>query len=379
MPVLPHPADPLSTPDSSDRPPARASAGAPAGEAGAPRAFTARERFLRACAGQPVDRTPVWLMRQAGRVLPEYRALKERHTFLELVRTPELATEVTLQPIRRFGFDAAILFSDILVIPEALGQSYEFRDSGGVRMAFRLSTEADIARLDPAAVPDRLGYVAAALQLVRRELDGRTALIGFSGAPWTLANFMVEGGSSESFGRALEMFSRSRSTYEALAARLTDAIIRYLQLQCEAGAEVLQIFDTLAHRLPAEFLEGASTRWIREIVGALGHRVPIIVFAKGAHGSWKELVDTGAEVLGFDGTASLARLRAQLPARVGIQGNLPPETLLADPAVVIAETRSILETMRGRHGHLFNLGHGVPPGAPLENIHAMLHTIRTFS
>ncbi|MBX3748367.1 MAG: uroporphyrinogen decarboxylase [Verrucomicrobiae bacterium] len=341
--------------------------------------FSCRDRFLRACACQPVDRTPVWLMRQAGRVLPEYRALKERHSFLELVRTPELAAEVTLQPIRRFQFDAAIIFSDILVIPEAMGQGYHFADQGGIRMDWTPKNRADLDRLDPARARDHLEYVGAALRLVRRELDGRTALIGFCGSPWTLANFMLEGGSSPDFRQAHHLRVTDPPAYHALAERLTQALIEYLRLQCDAGADALQIFDTLAGLLPGDDYPDASGRWIREIVSALGHRVPIIVFSKGAHARWRDLVDTGAEVIGLGPDAPLAELRQCVPGHVGLQGNLDSRHLTATPEVVSRESRTILEIMRGRPGHIFNLGHGVPPDAPLENLTALVNTVRSFA
>jgi uroporphyrinogen decarboxylase len=318
-------------------------------------------------------------MRQAGRVLPEYRALKERYSFLELVRTPDLAAEVTLQPIRRFGFDAAIIFSDILVIPEAMGLPYRFRDTGGVSMDAALRTPADLERLTVDHVEHHLAYVADALRLVKRELAGRTALIGFAGSPWTLANFMIEGGSSHDFRRAHELFRTDRPVYHRLAERLTAATVRYLRMQIDAGAEIVQLFDTLGGLLPASDFEDASGRWLREIVQGLDGRVPVIVFAKGAHAEWRSLAATGARVLGFDASADLATFRDCLPPDVAIQGNLDPAVLLSTPDLVRTETHRILQTLRGRPGHIFNLGHGVPPEAPLENIHAMMAAITHFS
>jgi uroporphyrinogen decarboxylase len=341
-----------------------------------PGAHSGRERFLHACACRPAAPTPIWLMRQAGRVLPEYRALKERHSFLEMVRTPELAAEVTLQPIRRFGFDAAIVFSDILVVPEALGQGYRFLDTGGIAMDFALRDARAVDRLDPEPVAERLAYVAEALRLVRRELAGRTALIGFAGSPWTLANFMIEGGSSRDPRLALDLYHRDRPLYDRLAGRLTDAIIRYLRLQIAAGAEALQLFDTLGSLLPAGDFEGASGRWLRDIVRALAGTVPIIVFAKGARVGPGGLADLGATVLGFDHSVDLRAVRDQLPPGIAIQGNLDPAILLKTPETVVRETRSILDALRGRPGHIFNLGHGVPPEAPLENLETLVRTVR---
>ena len=186
--------------------------------------MNSRERFLAACRCEPVDLTPVWMMRQAGRALPEYRALKEKHTFLEMVKTPELAAEVTLQPVRRFGFDAAILFSDILVVPEAMGQTYRFRETGGIEMDFALRSAADIDRLDAGQVAGRLAYMGDALRIIKRELAGNTALIGFAGSPWTLANFMIEGGGSSEWHRAKQLYYNEPALFEKLMEKITPAV-----------------------------------------------------------------------------------------------------------------------------------------------------------
>jgi uroporphyrinogen decarboxylase len=337
-----------------------------------------RERFLKACACQKVDRPPVWLMRQAGRALPEYRELKQKHTFLELVQTPELAAEVTLQPVRRFGFDAAILFSDILVICEAMGQPYYFREQGGIEMAFALDSAADIEKLETGAIRERLRYVAEALPLIKRALGGRTALIGFAGSPWTLANFMLEGGSSKQFTKARALFESDPRLFSRLMEKLTQAIVEYLEMQIEAGADALQIFDSLGGLLPDDAFGAASCRWVGEIVAALRGRVPVIVFGKGAHGNWPALAATGANVLGVEWTIPLAEVKEQLPANVGVQGNLDPAVLLTTPEEVTLATGEILQSMRGCQGHIFNLGHGVPPGAKLENIEALVRTVRNF-
>ena len=340
---------------------------------------TGRQRFLSACARQPVDRPPVWLMRQAGRALPEYRKLKEKHSFLELVQTPELAAEVTLQPVRRFGFDAAILFSDILVIPEAMGQSYRFRDTGGIAMDFAVHSLADIERLSVGQVREKLGYVDKALRILRTELGDRTALLGFAGSPWTLATFMMEGGSAEEYTRALNLFRKERKTFDALAEKLTAAVTAYLEMQIEAGVDAIQIFDSHGGLLaPAEFQE-ASGRWMKEIISRLGGKVPVIVFSLGTHGNWDDLIATGASVLGIDWRFPLADARRLLPAGVGLQGNLAPSLLSDDtPEKVATETSQLLEAMRERRGYVFNLGHGVPPNAKLENIAALVETVKNF-
>jgi uroporphyrinogen decarboxylase len=352
--------------------------------------LTGRERMLRACRCEATDRPPVWLMRQAGRALPEYRLLKEKYSFLELVQTPELAVEVTLQPVSRFGFDAAILFSDILVIPEAMGQPYRSPDTGGLVMDFAVRSAADIARLSVEAVTEKLSYVDKALRLLRRELGNQTALIGFAGSPWTLATFMMEGGSAESYLRALALFREDPKAYGQLAEKLTAAVSAYLNLQIEAGADVLQIFDSHGGQLaPGEF-QAASGRWMKDIIQRLGKTQnltpgsshlapPVIVFSLGTHGNWDDLAATGASVLGIDWQFSLARARELLPETVGLQGNLAPELLSrASPEAVAREASRLLVEMRGRRGYIFNLGHGVPPSAQLDNIAALVGTVQNF-
>jgi uroporphyrinogen decarboxylase len=342
--------------------------------------LSCRERFLKACHCGSVDRPPLWLMRQAGRALPEYRKLKEKYSFLELVQTPELAVEVTLQPVRRFGFDAAILFSDILVIPEAMGQPYRFPETGGVVMDFVIRGKSDIDRLSVEQVTERLAYVDKALRALRKELGDKTALIGFAGSPWTLATFMMEGGSAKKYSRALALFHEDRPAYFALADKLSAAITEYLKMQIAAGVDALQIFDSHGGQLaPTEFQE-ASGRWIRDIILDLrtsNSSPPMIVFSLGTHGNWDDLLATGANVLGIDWRFPLCDARRLLPAKVALQGNLAP-SLLSDarPEVVAKATRAVLEVMRGRPGHIFNLGHGLTPGAKLENIAALVETVK---
>ena len=335
-----------------------------------------RERFLSACHCLPLDRPPVWMMRQAGRCLPEYRALKEKNTFVELVRTPELAAEITLQPIRRFGFDAAVLFSDILVIPEAMGQAYRFREGGGIQMDFAVRSKEDVRRLEPKGVADRLQYVADAISLSKRELDGRTALLGFAGSPWTLANYVIDGESGGDSSEPKRLFYQDPHLFEELLQKLTDAVVEFLQLQIDSGVDAIQIFDSNGCTLAQSAFEAASGRWIREITRRLAGQVPVILFSKRAHYDGDSF---GANMLSVDWTHSLAKVRAQLPAHVGVQGNLDPALLTTSPAIVAAETTRILEEMRGFTGHVFNLGHGVPPAAKIECIQAVLDTIHQFA
>ena len=317
-------------------------------------------------------------MRQAGRALPEYRELKAKHDFLELVRTPALAAEVTLQPIRRFGFDAAILFSDILVAAEGLGQGYRFRDGGGIQMDFPLRERGDIARLDVSALPEKLDYIPDATRLLKKSLGEKTALIGFAGSPWTLANFMLEGGSSREFTRAKNLFHAQPETFSFLMEKLSAAVTKLLQMQIAAGADAVQIFDSLGGLLLQNDFAGGSAQWMNQIISALGGAVPVIVFSKDVHDNWNTLVETDADVLGIGFGIRLAEVRKAVPAGVGLQGNLDPALLTAAPRETAAETARILEEMRGARGHIFNLGHGVPPDAKLENISALVETVKNF-
>lgn len=338
--------------------------------------MTSRERFLAAARCQPVDRPPLWVMRQAGRYLPEYRALKEQHGFLTMVRTPGLAAEVTLQPIHRFGFDAAILFSDILVIPEALGQPYDFREGGGISMAYRLETPAQVAALDTAAIRERLDYSAQALRLIRHELGGETALLGFAGSPWTLATYMVEGGSSEHFSRAKALYFEQPDLFDALMTKLSDAVADYLALQVEAGADAVQLFDSWGAACPGMHYYAMSLRWISRIISRLPPDVPVILFGKGMAAHHDALARTGAQVLGADWSVDLRTFADGLPADVAVQGNIDPVLMDGDPAVVHRETHALLHAMEGRDGFILNLGHGIHPTARIECVQALVDTVR---
>jgi uroporphyrinogen decarboxylase len=338
--------------------------------------LTRRERFLRALHCQPVDYPPVWLMRQAGRALPEYRKLKEKYTFLGLAQNPELAAEVTLQPIRRFGFDAAIIFSDILVIPEAMGVSYRFRETGGVEMDFKIQSPADIEKLSVRDIAEKLSYVTDAIRIVREELGDTTGLLGFAGSPWTLANFMLDGGSAKEHTGGLKLFREDRRSFDALCEKLADAIVEFLQAQIEAGVDAVQIFDSVGGLIPEPDFYDASARWMRRILCSLGGQVPAIVFSKGAR-DWASILKIGADVIGVDHGISLRDVRRRFPQRPAIQGNLDPASIANEtPEQVSLRVESILDEMRGRDGFIFNLGHGLPPNARLENVQAILETIR---
>jgi uroporphyrinogen decarboxylase len=317
-------------------------------------------------------------MRQAGRYLPEYRELKARHGFLTMVRTPELAAEATLQPLRRFALDAAILFSDILVIPEALGQAYTFREEGGIEMERRLDSRGAIEGLAGAeAVPERLRYVADALRLVRRELDGRTALLGFGGSPWTLATYMVEGGSSTDFARVKALFRDDRPLFNLLMEKLTAAVTAHFRAQIAAGADAVQIFDSWGGAAGADY-DAASLRWIRAIAAALPPEVPLILFSKGTGPFLGDQARAGARVLGIDDKSDLAAVRRSLPPGIAVQGNLRPELLSGEPGAVRLEAARLLGSMRGLGGHIVNLGHGIQPDARIESVQALVDTVTAW-
>jgi len=342
--------------------------------------MTSRERFLAACACAPLERPPLWIMRQAGRYLPEYRALKAKSSFLQMVRTPALAAEVTLQPLRRFpGLDAAILFSDILVIPEALGQGYRFRDEGGIAMEYRLDTRAQVDALAPAAaVTEKLRYVSDALALLKKELAGTKALLGFGGSPWTLATYMVEGGSSDEFERIKQLFYTDRTLFDALLEKLTAALIAYFQMQIRAGADAIQIFDSWGGIIAGPDYEAASLKWIRQIIAALPRDFPVILYAKGTAPHLTDQAFTGARVLSVDWTCDLAVVRRTLPANVAVQGNLDPVLLNTTPAIVGREATRLLESLRGAAGHIFNLGHGILPQAKIECMETLVGTVTAW-
>jgi uroporphyrinogen decarboxylase len=329
-------------------------------------------RFLRALNREPVDRTPVWLMRQAGRYLPEYRATRaQAGSFMALATNPELACEVTLQPLRRFELDAAILFSDILTIPDAMGLGLSFAEGEGPRFARPIRSTADIDRL---AVPDmdrELRYVMDAVRLIRKELAGSVPLIGFSGSPWTLACYMVEGGGSDNFARIKALALDDPTSLHRLLGVVTDAVIAYLSAQRAAGAQALQVFDTWGGVLAPHLYREFSLPYLARIAAELprgdgGERTPLILFGKGNGAYLEELAATGAEGLGVDWTVSLEDARRRTAGKVALQGNLDPVTLYASPDALRAEVRRTLASYAAGGdgtdtGLVFNLGHGMSP------------------
>lgn len=336
--------------------------------------MTPRDRFLAAAHCHPVDRAPIWLMRQAGRYLPEYRALKAEHDFLTMVRTPELATEVTLQPLRRFPLDAAIIFSDILVIPEALGQGYHFRDQGGIGMDYLLDTEEKIEALDARKITEKLSYVGKALEMTRAELGTDHALLGFCGSPWTLACYMVEGGSAKDFIAIKKLAWDNPTLFDSLMRKLTTAIVDYLHMQIDSGADALQIFDSWGSICPAIHYESWSLRWIHQIIGELKKRVPVILYAKGMGHKAANLIHTGASVLSLDWTIDMRRARGSIKT-TAVQGNLDPITLTTTPEIVQKEAMRVLSDAGTAPGFIFNLGHGMVPSAKIECVEALMEVV----
>jgi uroporphyrinogen decarboxylase len=317
-------------------------------------------------------------MRQAGRHLPEYREIRKDNSFHDVVQNPELAAEVTMQPVERYGMDAAIIFSDILVIPEALGQPYTFPEGGGIEMEFAVDTPDAIDRLDISGVADRLDYVAASLSATRRRLGDDRALIGFSGAPWTLATYMIEGESSDDKLTARSMLYEQPAVLDRLLDKLVDAVIEYLQMQISAGADAVQLFDSWAGCLTPDGFDRACVQPIRRIADAIDE-VPVIVLAKDMAHLTDGLEQMRADVQSVGWTASLRQTADTLPDEVAVQGNLDPIVVDTTPDIARRHTRRLLDEMADRPGHIFNLGHGIHPSADPDTVAAMVDTIRASS
>ena len=343
------------------------------------------DRFLRALARQPVDKTPVWMMRQAGRYLPEYRQVRgQAGDFMSLCKNTELACEVTLQPIERFELDAAILFSDILTIPDAMGLGLYFAEGEGPKFHKPLRSEADIDQLEVINTAVDLTYVTDAVSMIRQELNGRVPLIGFSGSPWTLATYMIEGQSSRDFTRAKTMLYTQPELLHQLLEKLALSVIDYLNAQILAGAQVVQIFDTwggaLSHSAYLEF----SLTYMAKIVDGLikqadGRDVPVILFTKGG-GLWLEaMADTGCDCLGLDWTVDIGAAHHRVGDKVALQGNMDPAILRAKPEVIRGEVKRILGSFGQNDGHVFNLGHGITPDINPDNAKIFIDAVHEFS
>ena len=349
------------------------------------------DQFLRACLRQPTDYTPLWLMRQAGRYLPEYNATRAKAgSFMGLATSPAYATEVTLQPLERYALDAAILFSDILTVPDAMGLGLSFAQGEGPRFAKPVRDEAAVAAL---AVPDldKLRYVFDAVSSIRKALDGKVPLIGFSGSPWTLACYMVEGAGSDDYRLVKSMLYARPDLMHRILAVNADAVAAYLNAQIDAGAQAVMVFDSWGGVLADGAFQRFSLEYTKRVVGKLrreadGARVPVIVFTKGG-GPWlDEIAGCGADVVGLDWTVNLGAARARVADRVALQGNLDPNVLFAPPEVVAREARAVLDSFGPPQrpdgqwgGHVFNLGHGISQFTPPDHVAALVGAVHADS
>lgn len=340
-------------------------------------------RFLRALLRQPVDRTPVWIMRQAGRYLPEYRQVRANAgDFLTLCKTPELACQVTLQPIERFPLDAAIIFSDILTIPDALGLGLSFVEKVGPVFENPLRTPEAIQKLPKIEIEQELSYVMDAIRMVQHDLAGRVPLIGFSGSPWTMACYMVEGSSSKDFSQIRRFMYQEPKSLQTLLSRLSEMVVQYLSAQIKAGADAVMVFDTWGGLLgPQHFIDFSlnAMKSITQQLRALHPQTPVILFSKNSAQHIVSLADSGCQALGLDWTVRLGEAKKLVGDKVALQGNLDPCVLYAKPEKIIQEVKKVLEDFGGGFGHVFNLGHGILPDINPEHVSAMIEAVQTFS
>ncbi|HIJ22310.1 MAG: uroporphyrinogen decarboxylase [Gammaproteobacteria bacterium] len=343
------------------------------------------DRFLRALAGEPVDRTPVWMMRQAGRYLPEYKATRaQAGSFMDLCKNPELACEVTIQPLERFPLDAAILFSDILTVPDAMGLGLYFAEGEGPNFERPVRTAADIEKL---FVPDpegELQYVMNAVRTIRKELDGRVPLIGFAGSPWTLATYMVEGKSSKEYATTKGMLYSDPASLHKILDVTARSVTAYLNAQIAAGAQAVMVFDSWGGALSHEAYQEFSLRYMQQIVDGLtreheGKKVPVILFTKGG-GLWLEsMAETGCDALGLDWTVDIGDARKRVGDRVALQGNMDPAVLYGTPERIRQEVATILQRYGQGSGHVFNLGHGIHQYVDPENAGVFVDAVHELS
>lgn len=343
------------------------------------------DRLIRALFRESVDRTPIWIMRQAGRYLPEYRALRQKAgDFLTLCKTPELAGEVTLQPVKRFDLDAAIIFSDILTIPDAMGLELYFTEGEGPRFHHPLKNKTNISQLRSLDPENDLRYVMDTMRLVKKELAGKIPLIGFSGSPWTLATYMVEGGASKDFHHIKQLLFSDPITLQSLLNKLISAVIAYLNAQIAAGADVVMLFDTWGGVLTPRDYEQFSLNPMKEIISGLtrqynNKRIPVILFTKGG-GQWLEkIADSGCDAIGLDWTIDIGEARARVGDRVALQGNMDPAVLFADASCIQDEVKNILEAYGKHSGHVFNLGHGISQHVSPEKVEVLVNAVHELS
>lgn len=333
--------------------------------------------LLRVLRGEKTERTPVWMMRQAGRYLPEYMKLREKYGFFERVQTPALACEITIQPVDIIGVDAAILFSDILVIPQAMGLEVQLIESKGPFLPEPIKTASDLKRVRVPDVNETLHYVFEAIKLIKQELNGRVPLIGFAGAPWTILCYMVQGKGSKTFDEAKEFCYTQPELAHQLLQMITDTTIAYLKGQVAAGADTIQIFDSWGGLLSPQDFETISLQYIRQIVDALKDEVPTIIFAKGAWHSLDAMAATGAHGLGIDWCIKPQMARQLAGPNIVLQGNFDPAKLLSPVPVIRKEVKAMMDAFEGNH-HVANLGHGILPNVPVDHAKAFVDTVKEY-
>ena len=335
--------------------------------------------FLLACQRQPTPFTPVWMMRQAGRYMPEYRAIRERMSFLELCKTPEKAAEVTLQPIDRIGVDAAILFADILLVLEPLGLGLKFLPNDGPSLENPIRSTADVEKMPPVDVRDSLSYVFETVSLVRRELEGRVPLIGFAGAPFTLASYAIEGGGSRNYLDTKRFMLEHPDAWDSLMERLVDVTAAYLTEQVSAGAQALQIFDSWVGHLGPDDYRARVLPHMQSLFGRLPKEVPVIHFGTGTAGLLELIAEAGGDVIGLDWRVPLSEGWRRVGYDHAVQGNLDPAILFAPFEVIREKVRGLLAEADGRPGHIANLGHGILPKTPVDGVRCLVDTIHELS
>jgi uroporphyrinogen decarboxylase len=344
----------------------------------------ANDRFLRALRLEPVDHTPIWVMRQAGRYLPEYREIRAQATgFMDFCRNVELASEATIQPLERFPLDAAIVFSDILTVPDAMGCSVEFISGTGPVFKNPIKSETDIDKLVIPDVSETLGYVADVVAAAKQKIAGRVPLIGFAGSPWTVACYLVEGAGSKFFLQVRKMLYKNPELMHRLLQKITDTTINYLLMQVEAGAQTLMVFDSWGGLLSPSSYDPFSLRYLQQITAAVKAKhadIPVILFSKQAHHAYGKLAQTGCQGIGVDWTIDLATVREQIqPHSVALQGNLDPALLLSTPEAIQAGVRDVLASYGDGPGHVFNLGHGIDKETPIDNMAALVEAVHSYS
>lgn len=336
--------------------------------------------FLRAARCEQTERSPIWVMRQAGRYLPEYRSVREKSDFLTMCKTPELAAEVTIQPVDIIGVDAAIIFSDILVIPEAMGMHLEMNEGKGPVFPKPIRSEADFNELKDITPEKELKYVMDAVSLTKRELNGRVPVIGFCGSPFTLMTYMVEGKGSKNFSKVKELMYNNPELAHKLLSKLAKACASYLNAKMEAGADAVQIFDTWGGILSQDDFKKFSLNYIQEIISQLkrNNNEPVIVFAKGVHYKVEDIATAGANVIGLDWTMNIGEVKTLVGDKVAVQGNLDPTVLYGSDEIIKQEAEKILKAINKRPGHIFNLGHGILPDIKPEKLKTLVNFVKEY-